>query len=262
MVRRDHFLKVKGMQVSKSSSFRRKWGFHTRNPTTVTPKPEKAKDSNQAEEAPKGLNGEAKPVEESKVLAKTKEASTGESRLVVTATESELENLLNQNGFARLVPDFHKENVRTIDDAAKLSREELRLIGKTTLAERKRLVELFAPVWKKTPMGRLLEKNGLGQYAQSMYMEGVHTLQPLTREDLKEVGVEDQVHRDYLVGLLEDMVPEPTSLQQKGGVNRPFGQLAALLFGPWSGEVGEQRCHDCKAKIEEQDLAPVQQMQT
>ena len=120
-------------------------------------------------------------------------------------------------------------------------------------------MKIFAPPCKRTPMGRLLVHKGLGQYSQTMFKQGIHDVEPLTREDMTEIGIKDPVHLEYLHGLLGGvaMRKEAQRSEKRLAASNPFSRLAALLFGDVAHLSSPTRCNDCQALVDgRQQLTP------
>ena len=117
------------------------------------------------------------------------------------ALETPVGGLLKQNGFTRLALAFYDENVRTIDQAAELTRSQLKSFGNTTLAERKKLEGLFVADHQKTAVGKLLAAKGFAKYSKQFYDDGVYEVETLSLEDLEDIGVADRNDREAIVAL-------------------------------------------------------------
>ena len=152
---------------------------------------------------------------------------------------TEVGELLRRNRFEDLAPIFYDEGVRTVDQASKLTRSQMKSFGNTTLAQRKVLERLFTPKHATTPVGKLLAANGLSEYSKQFYKDGVVEIVALTKADLEEIGVENKEHLEALFTLFND-----PSLQTK-----PTMKMASK-----AEEDGEVREYELAIPVAQEDV--------
>ena len=167
--------------------------------------------------------------------------------------ETPVGKLLKENGFERLALAFYKENIRTVDQAAELTRSQLKSLGSTTLAERKQLEALFVAEHQKTAVGKLLAANGFAKYSKKFYDDGVYDVEPLSREDLEDVGVKDRNDRDVLFVLFNGNKSRGSSSAKRRSSrqnkDRTALQYDCFLTHNWlEDELGRSN-HDTVSKV-------------
>ena len=110
--------------------------------------------------------------------------------------------LLEKNGLGCHIQTFYTKNVHTLEEAAKLTLDELESSGAFSYAEASTLKLLFEPEHSKTVLGRLLLANGLEQYSKQFYDDGVYDVAPLTMKQIADIGVVDEQDQQRICALL------------------------------------------------------------
>ena len=181
------------------------------------------------------------------------EANNIYAKKLKVALETPVGTLLKQNGFTRLALTFYEENVRTIDEAAKLTRSQLKSFGSTTYAERKELEGCFCADYQKTAVGKLLAAKGFAKYSEQFYEEGVNEVEVLSLEDLEDIGVKDRNDREAIFALFNgNNIGGNSSMKRrasrKGKV--PMGlKYDCFLTHNWLDDELGRSNHDTVSKV-------------
>ena len=181
------------------------------------------------------------------------EANKAYAKKLKTALETPVGALLNQNGFTRLALAFYEENVRTIDQAAELTRSQLKSFGSTTLAERKQLEGLFVADHQKTAVGKLLAAKGFAKYSKQFYEEGVKEVEVLSLDDLEDIGVKDQKDREALFPLFNgNIIGGNSSMKRRSSRQRKVRtglKYDCFLTHNWLDDELGRSNHDTVSKV-------------
>ena len=158
---------------------------------------------------------------------------------------SEVGQLLVAYGFGRVSQAFHDAGILKKYEAAELGAEGLERLGVTETEDQTKLSTVFGPpMYSQTPVGQILTKHGLSQYAKLLHKESLGTLEvakSMSPKNFEEIGVSDKKDAQELTRIFSQ-ISSSTTVEEK---------FDCFLSHNWSEDETGRYNHDAVSKINE-----------